>query len=100
MKLTNEMQVDVVVQFSMLWGMTIGSALTNNEQYFAKKMKEYDSQDLLELTVKWSKEYLNESEIEDTVEFFNNKLNELEKEWYCEKNSLLYDEVGEEMEGF
>lgn len=61
--------MDVVVQFAVLWGMHIGSAITPKEIERAKKMKEYDSEELFELLKSWADEY-SKSEEEDTVEFF------------------------------
>lgn len=62
--------MDVIVQFAVLWGMYIGSALTPTETERAKKMKEYDSEELLEIFKGWEIEY-SKSDEEDTVEFFN-----------------------------
>lgn len=60
--------MDLVVQFAVLWGMYIGSS---------KKMKEYDSEELLTLLTGWKDEYLKQDEIEDSCDFFNLKLENL-----------------------
>lgn len=65
---------DIIVQFAMLWGQTIGSAITPEEIAKAKEMKQYDSEELLKLLSGWAEEYLN-GDFDDTVDFFNNKVN-------------------------
>lgn len=44
--------LDIIIQFAMLWGETIGSATTAAEWDEAKIMKEYDSEDLQEMCKK------------------------------------------------
>lgn len=69
--------MDLVVQFAVLWGMYIGSAITAIEEKNAQKMKEYDSEELLALLTGWKDEYLKQNEIEDSCDFFNLKLENL-----------------------
>lgn len=69
--------MDLVVQFAVLWGMYIGSAMTATEEKNSKKMKEYDSEELLTLLTGWKDEYLKQNEIEDSCDFFNLKLENL-----------------------
>ena len=64
---------DIIVQFAMLWGMTIGSAISPKEIETAEKMKQYNSEELLQLMSEWAEEYVS-ANAEDTVEFFEKKL--------------------------
>ena len=64
---------DLIVQFAMLWGETIGSASTPEEIERAEDMKQYDSEELLNLLSGWAEEYLS-GDFDDTVDFFNNKV--------------------------
>ena len=57
---------DIVVRFAMLWGETIGSALTPEEIKKAEDMKQYDSEELFNLLSGWAEEYLN-GDYDDTV---------------------------------
>lgn len=41
--------IDIIIQFAVLWGETIGSATTATEWEESKIMKEYDSEELLKL---------------------------------------------------
>lgn len=69
---------DVIVQFAVLWGQFIGSAMNEVEAKIADEMKQYDSEELLPILSEWAREYFeNEYGIEDTVEFFHEKLCEL-----------------------
>lgn len=68
---------DLLVQFAMLWGMEIGSAVSVKEMENAKSMKEWDSQELYELFSTWAQEYLRQNNEEDTVAFFSAKLADL-----------------------
>lgn len=76
-KVNNMKDIDLVVQFAVLWGMYIGSAVTVTEEKNAKKMKEYDSEELSTLLTGWKDEYLKQNEIEDSCDFFNLKLENL-----------------------
>ncbi len=67
---------DIIVQFAVLWGIKIGSALSSKEQEIANEMKAYDSEELLNILSTWAEEY-NKSDTEDTCEFFENKLTDL-----------------------
>ena len=68
---------DVIVQFAVLWGQFIGSAvLSSTEMRLAEEMKQYDSEELLEIFTAWADEFHTSSE-EDTVEFFNEMLADL-----------------------
>ena len=64
---------DIIVQFAVLWGIKIGSALSTAEMELAKEMKAYDSEELLVLLSEWAKDLITSDE-EDTVEFFEDKL--------------------------
>ena len=66
---------DLIVQFAILWGETIGGAYTGFECMRAKEMKKYDSQELLYLFNDWANEYMRSSN--DVNDFFNNKLDNL-----------------------
>ena len=65
---------DIIVQFAILWGQTIGSAITPKEIEIAKDMKHYDSEELFHIFSKWAEEYISSNE-EDTVAFFERQLN-------------------------
>lgn len=67
---------DIIVQFAILWGIEIGSALSSKEQEVATEMKQYDSHEVLTILTGWAEEYV-ELNAEDTVEFFNTKLTDL-----------------------
>ena len=67
---------DIVVQYAVLWGMKIGSAIGLKERGIAEEMKAYDSMELLEIFTGWAEEYFN-SDVEDSVEFFEMKLVDL-----------------------
>lgn len=71
---------DLIVQFAMLLGMEIGSALSPKEIETAEKLKEWNSEELYKLFSTWTQEYLNQETVEDTVDFFTIKLAELLKE--------------------
>lgn len=68
---------DIIIQFAVLWGETIGSALTAEEWEEAKIMKEYDSEELLKLFIKWKDSYMKQDTIDDTCKFFEMKRKEL-----------------------
>ena len=70
------MMNDIIVQFAMLWGVTIGSALSSKEREIAEEMKTYDSEELLQILSGWAEEYAF-ANAEDTVEFFETKLTDL-----------------------
>ena len=65
---------DLLVQFAVLWGNHIGSAHSSAD---ANKMKQWDSEELLNLFSAWKNEYLSQDAIEDSVDFFNKKLSDL-----------------------
>ena len=69
--------MDIIIQFAVLWGETIGSSLTMKECEEAKIMKEYDSEELLTLFTEWKDLYLNQNITDDTCEFFERKRREL-----------------------
>ena len=69
--------LDIIIQFAILWGETIGSATTTAEWEEAKLMKEYDSEDLLQLFSAWKDSYINQNITDDTCEFFEMKRKEL-----------------------
>lgn len=73
----NMQNLDIIIQFAMLWGETIGSATTAAEWEEAKVMKEYDSEELLKLFTEWKDLYLNQNITDDTCEFFERKRKEL-----------------------
>ena len=61
---------EVIVQFAVLWGQTIGSAFSVEELDVSRKMKEYESGELLDIFSAWAEE----AEERDPVEFFEEKL--------------------------
>ena len=68
---------DIIVQFAVLWGQFIGSAvLSSKEMRLAEEMKAYDSEELLDIFTGWAQEFGKSNE-EDTVDFFNEKFAEL-----------------------
>ena len=69
--------MDIIVQFAMLCGETIGCATTATECEEVEIMKEYDSEDLLKLFTEWKDLYLNQNITDDTHEFFENKRKKL-----------------------
>lgn len=69
--------MDLIIQFSMLWGMTIGSALNEDEQKQASEMKQYDSLELNRMFTEWSVEFKSQTVFEDSCDFFENKLKNL-----------------------
>lgn len=92
--------LDIIIQFAMLWGETIGSATTAAEWKEAKVMKEYDSEDLLQLFSAWKDSYINQNLIEDTCEFFEIKRKELldkknRKERKAMKKEEFYEYIKE-----
>ena len=68
--------MDIIVQFAVLWGIKIGNAFTRKEQNLAEEMKTYDSQELSSIFTAWSEEYLK-GNFTDTVDFFEEKLTNL-----------------------
>lgn len=68
---------DIIIQFAVLWGEAIGYALTTEELEEAKIMKEYDSEELLTLFIKWKDSYQNYQLEQDAYEFFEMKRKEL-----------------------
>lgn len=69
--------IDIIIQFAVLWGETIGSATTTAEREEAKTMKEYNSEELLKLFTEWKNSYMNQNITNDTCEFFEMKRKEL-----------------------
>lgn len=69
--------IDIIIQFAVLWGETIGSATTAAEWEESKIMKEYDSEELLKLFTEWKNSYMNQNITNDTCEFFEMKRKEL-----------------------
>jgi len=68
---------DLIVQFAVLWGEFIGSAvLSSKEMRLTEEMKQYNLEELLDIFSGWADEFSNSDE-EDTVEFFNEKLADL-----------------------
>ena len=65
--------MDIIVQFAVLWGQKVGSALFPEEIKMAKELKQYDSTELLEMFCGWMVDYCAGDE-EDTVSFFEEKL--------------------------
>lgn len=68
--------IDIIVQFSILWGLKIGNATTEKDLKKAEEMKSYDSEELSKIFINWAKEYQHSNE-GDTVDFFEQKLNDL-----------------------
>lgn len=69
--------IDIIIQFAVLWGEVIGSAATTTELEESKIMKEYDSEELLKLFTEWKNSYMNQNITNDTCEFFEMKRKEL-----------------------
>lgn len=69
--------IDIIIQFAVLWGETIGSATTATEWEESRIMKEYDSEELLKLFTEWQNLYMNQNITNDTCEFFEMKRKEL-----------------------
>ena len=70
---------DVVVQFARLWGQREAWWTSSvEEEDIQKELKEWDSQEMYEILVKWAEEYLAGDQ-EDTVEFFDEKVKSLIK---------------------
>ena len=67
---------DLLVQFSMLWGMKIGRASSDSENEVATFMKSYDSSELCSLFYAWREEYISQ-EWDDTADFFEEKMTEM-----------------------
>ncbi len=88
--------IDIITQFAILWGETIGSSLTMEECEEAKIMKEYDSEELLTLFTEWKDLYLNQDIIDDTCEFFERKRKELiDKENRKDRKTMKKEEFYE-----
>ena len=86
--------MDIIVQFAVLWGENIGSATTAAEWEEAKIMKEYDSEELFHLFSAWKDSYMNQDIIEDTCEFFESKRKELlDKETRKERKAVNYPPI-------
>ena len=68
---------DLIVQFSILWGQEIGSALSSKECQIAAEMKQWSSDELYRLFAAWTDEYLKQDKIEDSCDFFQMKLTKL-----------------------
>lgn len=68
--------MDLIVQFAMLWGETIVS--TNIDRALAATLSNYNSEEVLEILTDWKDEYLSDTNGEsDTYEFFIEKLESL-----------------------
>ena len=92
----NMQNLDIIIQFAMLWGETIGYATTATECEEAKIMKEYDSEELLALFTEWKDLYLNQNITDDTCEFFESKRKELlDKENRKERKAMRKEEFYE-----
>lgn len=88
--------MDIIVQFAVLWGEAIGSATTATEWEESKIMKEYDSEELFQLFNAWKNSYMNQDIIEDTCEFFESKRKELlDKETRKERKAMKKEEFYE-----
>lgn len=64
---------DLIVQFAILWGINIGSAITPGDLEIAECLKAYDSEEALALFTRWAEEYM-ENDWDDIYSFFINKL--------------------------
>lgn len=67
---------DLIVQFAILWGEKIASPWGSKEREIAEEMKQYDTEELLDIFSAWADEY-NTSTESDTVDFFEEKLTDL-----------------------
>jgi len=63
---------DLVVQFAVLWGVKLASG-TEKER---DELRQWDSEELLDLFTGWVEEY-RESDYDDSVDFFEDKIEEL-----------------------
>lgn len=66
--------LDLIVAFAKLWGITTADMRTSEEVY--KELESYDSNDLATLFSSWAEEYTNEG-CDDTCEFFERKMDDI-----------------------
>lgn len=64
--------MDLVVQFAILWGENIGIAMMSHEEDTYKELQAYDSEELSNIFSEWADEYVN-SDCDDSCDFFNDK---------------------------
>lgn len=67
---------DLIVQFAILWGTYIGSAIASYELKVQGLSKAYDSEEALAFFTNWACEYEDQEDL-DVAEFFYTKLAEL-----------------------
>lgn len=63
---------DLIVQFAVLWGIK----LANGSEREKDELRQWDSEELLDLFTAWLDEY-RESDYYDSVDFFEDKVEEL-----------------------
>ena len=63
---------DLIVQFAVLWGIK----LANGSEREKDELRQWDSEELLDLFTGWVEEY-RESDYDDSVDFFEDKIEEL-----------------------
>ena len=63
---------DLIVQFAVLWGIK----LANGSEREKDELRQWDSEELLDLFTGWLDEY-RESDYDDSVDFFEDKVEEL-----------------------
>lgn len=64
---------DLIVQFAILWGQEIGSAVFTKEIETSEILKAYDSEEVTNILSRWAEEY-EAGDCDDTVCFFYEKL--------------------------
>lgn len=64
--------MDLVVQFAILWGENIGIAMMSHEEDTYKELQAYDTEELSNIFSEWADEYVN-SDCDDSCDFFNDK---------------------------
>lgn len=63
---------DLIVQFAVLWGIK----LADGSERERDELRQWDSEELLDLFTGWVDEY-RESDYDDSVDFFEDKIEEL-----------------------
>lgn len=66
-------QTEIMIQFARLWGQLEASVATNESRQIAEKLKEFNSEEMMEVLSEWTTDYLWGG-TEDTVAFFYEEL--------------------------
>lgn len=64
---------DLIVLFAVLWGIKLAEC-NESERY---ELRQWGSDELLELFTCWTNEYMKGDEYDDAVDFFNERLEQL-----------------------